>query len=385
MPRRSKTPGVYLEKPRTRSDGSIYYLARVTDPITSKRSWVNLTELGLTTKAQRQRWAENASKRRQRTLAALSAGGRPTLDKVRAAADVYLADAQARVRPDTLRSYREAVEALVAWTEANGPRYVQELDGAALFRYRGHLGADPKKGPRTANSHMLRIKAALNWWRRAGMLPMLTGEGISDALKALKAPKPQPKPLRPEAIRTLLEAADDVDLRVILFYLLTGLRLSEGLRLKWEHVYPLEIHVPASGAKTGAARIVELDVCPFLPPILDGWREQRTDDLVLGGWTEHSLRGMRKRLGDAGAFTFQRLRQTCGTTLTNAGGIYAASSAYKSAMRLGHSVAVAERFYLGRARIHPDARTIEEALEIVDILTARGLTSARSDATESRS
>jgi hypothetical protein len=59
------------------------------------------------------------------------------------------------------------------------------------------------------------------------------------------------------------------------------------------------------------------------------------------------------------------LRQTCGTYLTNAPGIFGAASAYRSAKQLGHSVAVAERHYVGLVRGIPrDARTLEGAMQV---------------------
>jgi hypothetical protein len=61
------------------------------------------------------------------------------------------------------------------------------------------------------------------------------------------------------------------------------------------------------------------------------------------------------------------LRATCGTYLTNAPGIFGAASAYRSAKQLGHSVAVAQRHYLGLIRGIPrDARTLEQAMQIED-------------------
>ena len=65
------------------------------------------------------------------------------------------------------------------------------------------------------------------------------------------------------------------------------------------------------------------------------------------------------------AFSWQVLRSTCGTYLTNAPGIFGAASAYRSAKQLGHSVAVAEKHYVDVARgIQRDARDLEHAMQI---------------------
>jgi hypothetical protein len=64
-------------------------------------------------------------------------------------------------------------------------------------------------------------------------------------------------------------------------------------------------------------------------------------------------------------FTWQVLRSTTATYLTNAPGIFGASSAYRSAKQLGHSVTVAEKNYLDLLRgISPTARTVEAAMQI---------------------
>jgi hypothetical protein len=67
-------------------------------------------------------------------------------------------------------------------------------------------------------------------------------------------------------------------------------------------------------------------------------------------------------------FSWQNLRQTTGTFLTNAPGIFGAASAFMSARQLGHSVAIAEKHYLGVVRgIAREARTLEQAMQIEDL------------------
>jgi hypothetical protein len=61
----------------------------------------------------------------------------------------------------------------------------------------------------------------------------------------------------------------------------------------------------------------------------------------------------------------QSLRKTCGTYLTNAPGIFGSASAYRSAKQLGHSVQVAEKYYVDVARgIRRETRTLEAAMQI---------------------
>ena len=44
--------------------------------------------------------------------------------------------------------------------------------------------------------------------------------------------------------------------------------------------------------------------------------------------------------------------------------IYGAASAFMSAKRLGHSVTVAEKHYVGIVKVSPEARTIEQAMQV---------------------
>lgn len=77
------------------------------------------------------------------------------------------------------------------------------------------------------------------------------------------------------------------------------------------------------------------------------------------------MKRLRASYGAPSSFEWQALRRTCGTFLTNAPGIFGAASAYRSARQLGHSVAVAERHYLGLERGIPrEARTLEQAMQI---------------------
>lgn len=70
---------------------------------------------------------------------------------------------------------------------------------------------------------------------------------------------------------------------------------------------------------------------------------------------------------DGGPTALVARRSTCGCYLANAPGIFAVASAFRAAQQLGHSIAVAERHYLGTLRSIPkDATTIEAAMQIVE-------------------
>ena len=91
-----------------------------------------------------------------------------------------------------------------------------------------------------------------------------------------------------------------------------------------------------------------------------------------GPYTSEVVDAARTRLVSqyaAPPFTWKMLRSTCATYLTNSTGIWGSATVFLSAKQLGHSVAVAERHYLGVLRGIPrDARSLEAAMEIEPVL-----------------
>ncbi|MCW8141618.1 MAG: hypothetical protein KIT58_22165, partial [Planctomycetota bacterium] len=293
--------------------------------------------------------------------------------------------------------------------------------------------------PTTTNKRLRAVSTFLTHLRRLGLTPRLTSDDIADGLRPLKQPRPLPTCLRPAEIRELVLAAmrhdaDRFDLTreekargltvgetlrhppiapFLLTVLLTGMRAGEALALKTAALY-LDAVAGTGGAgeivlrpeevKTAHARAVDLVVSPILKQLLGALKFRAGDAPYLFGGAaplgRDVIEAARKRLvgtttrrasdaNDGGEpngrdgrgygaprFTWQHLRQTCGSFLTNAPGIFGAASAFKSARQLGHSVQVAERHYLGVVHVPPDARTLEAAMgieqevsEIVERLT----------------
>lgn len=130
-----------------------------------------------------------------------------------------------------------------------------------------------------------------------------------------------------------------------------------------------EIRLSGAMTKTGRGRRLHLEVSPMLRRLLAAMKlASDATGCVLEGYTVDSLKSARARLlGVYGApsFDWQMLRSTCGTYLTNSQGIYGAATVFLAARQLGHSVAIAEKHYLGVERSIPaDARTLEAAMRI---------------------
>jgi hypothetical protein len=140
-----------------------------------------------------------------------------------------------------------------------------------------------------------------------------------------------------------------------------------------------EINLRAAAVKTKRARTVWLDHTPALRRLLAAMKLRSTGPHVFGDaelYTADQVSTARYRLLQeygAPAFTWQQLRQTTSTYLTNAPGIFGAASAYRSARLLGHSVTVAETRYTGIVRISADAKTLEQAMQIEKLVKKIGV------------
>ncbi len=156
------------------------------------------------------------------------------------------------------------------------------------------------------------------------------------------------------------------------------MRRGEALALRWDDIdldaldhdgnRVGELQLRATATKTRYARTIGLEVSPGTRRLLAHMKLQSRGERVFEGYTADMVTKARARLiADFGAprFSWQSLRSTCGTYLTNAPAIFGAAAPFMSAKQLGHSVVVAERHYAGLLRGIPrSARTLDEAMKI---------------------
>jgi len=346
----------------------------------------------------------------------------------------YFKGGKNRLRDKTVQTYRIAIVPFATWCKRNGVQTTADITRPKLAVFRDAMISRSKhsakrggkrgqvaetervRSPISINRELRTLKTLLNTWRRSGVLPHLDSDAIADSLKALPALRDQPEYLHPAQIRKLLEAAARHDAatfdetreehakrriggttpkyapvaRFTAFLLLTGCRRGEALALTWSDVdlealdhegrKVGEIRLKADATKTKRARTIGLEVSPALLAMLAAMKlkarpsEERL--YVFGGKTAYTVdlvEAARARMIDeygAPKFDWQMLRSTCSTYLTNAQGIFGSATVFMSAKQLGHSVAVAERHYLGVHRGIPrEARTLEAAMQIEDALT----------------
>ncbi len=423
---RSPHPGVVLLKPDSRNPT---WRARCEDPETGKRVKVRLDPLTSgRTKESRRAWAIARAQEIARRRDAISRGAPRALGAGLAlAVERYFHD-HPTLRESTRALYRSHANTFLAWADREGITKADDLTKPSLLAFRAarlrvpkHAPkvGDPrqrretneKRAPSSVNVELRAIRAILGYLRELGLLARLTTDDLRDGLKRIEAPREAPEFLRAEDLRALLRAAlaHDADcfeatraeLKGVLpvgstpryqsiapfvaFVLLTGMRFDEALSLEWEQVdlealdhtgTPVgEIRL-TTRTKTKRPRTVGLEVAPSLRTLLAGMRPEKASGSVFG-LTKGEARAAMRRLGRYGApeWTWQVLRSTCATYLTNSPGIFGSASAYASAKQLGHSVQVAEAHYAGLVRGIPrDATTLEAAMQIgeeLDLVVSR--------------
>lgn len=422
--RRSRHPGVTLIKPDSaRRQG---WRIRYRDPDTNEQVRESL-DRSLTTVEQREAKAIAKSRELLKRRMELDDGAPRATGAALSAVVARYYDAHPLLRPRTIAIYRMATGKLEKWAEAEGIASADALNRARLLGFREHLIAAPKRvarakgkrgaykntskprGPASVNQDLRAVRTVLGYVRDLDLLPRLSHDDLRRALKRLPVTYERIDFLKPNECQSLIEAAlrhdaaTFVETRdehagtrepgstfrhpaiapLVAFVLLTGCRIGEALTLDWRHIDLSaldhdgravgEIHLRASATKTHRARTIGLEVSPGLRSLLARLRLCSSGKGRVFPLTANTVDAAAQRLrDDFGApprFTWQGLRRTCGTYLTNAPGIFGAASAYRSAKQLGHSVQVAERHYVDIARgIARDARSLEAAMQVGDQL-----------------
>jgi len=315
---------------------------RYTDPATGRRKVEQLPALE---EPALHRWLL------QRSAALLAARAEPAAPDIALGVLVekYLLERH-RLRDSTLQQYTYSLAKFEGFLKD------RPITAPLLRQFRAHVD-QRGRAVASVNRDLAHVSAFLNHCRAAGEVA-LTRDQITDGLKRLPSDHEKQEALTRAELRELVCTVEGAGTyrAFVLVLLLTGMRASECLHLRPDHIRDGRIFLARADTKTKRGRVIDLSVSPSVCLLLKDF----------AGWSlsEHQARYYREKL-HAWA-TFQRLRVTCGTYLTCAPGIYGGASAYMSAARLGHSVAIAEKHYVGVVQVDPAARTLEAAMGIQD-------------------
>jgi len=424
---RSPHPGVVLIPPDA-TGRHPHWRARYVEPDSGRTVKVTIDPVAVTTLESRRDWAIRKAKALARRRFELESGAhRATGTALETALDRYFED-HPQLRPATLQAYKAAVSKFRGWARRVGLKSADDVTGARLTAFRAELVKERRRvrarggkrgavrvtteprSPHSTNRELRSLSTVLNYIRRLGLLPRIGTDDLRDGLERLSVGTERIDYRKPAELRKLLGAALRHDAAVfaatraelagagergttprhvqiapfVAAAMLTGMRFGELLALDWKQVdlealdndgkTVGEIHLTAA-TKTNRARTVGLEVSPALRRLLAAMHlksggKGSVFGLSRGTATAAGLRLVRD-FGAPEGSGWQALRRTCGTYLSNAAGIFGAASAYRSAKQLGHSVTVAERFYVDVARGIPrDARDLESAMQIVDQVKA---------------
>lgn len=281
-----------------------------------------------------------------------------------------------------------------AWLRANKPSAysVGELDAPALKAFLATLAVENRSGA-TLNTYRAQLRACLHWLdaRRPRLLPdaaplfkalkavptierdviAYSPAELSSFLKRAMLEERQPPTRRirrrGQTFRQTVAVPATPVSRLFLLLALTGMRLGEALALRWEHVDLARGRLAIYAEKTARRRYLPLldapegKVAPRFVKLLRTWREEAPaaifvlphEGIEAPAFPKHAW----ERVKGEGRITPQGLRQNFTS--------YAASLNFPmatTAIWQGHSLEVAQRFYLQQVLERLDASSIESAM-----------------------
>jgi integrase len=357
---------------------------------------VTLNPVAARTQTSRESYCVRLSEQLQRRRYELDTGATPTNEvPIEEAIERYF-NGHPHLRPATIRAYYRVGDKFLRWARDTGIHTTDDVNRARLVSFRESLLRETKyeratnrlipEQPRSAHTVNKELRATgtiLRYLCDLDLFARLSHDDVRRALKRIQAPVERKDYMKPAHIQKLLESAMRYDQEhdpiapFVLFTLLTGMRLGEAASLKWSEVdldaldsngqKVGELYVTGA-SKTAKSRTIGLEVSSTLRSLLTAQR------LKTGGrgkvWNadpEFASRAMRRLIQEYGApegSSWQKLRVTCGTFLTNSN-IFGSASAFHSSRQLGHSITIAERHYVGLIRgLDPNAKTLEQLMQI---------------------
>lgn len=244
-----------------------------------------------------------------------------------------------RVEPRTLQRYKVSVRQLLKFFGKDKDIASISLEDVENYQ------SERKAGPATINRDVTLLLAALKKATQRKWVSLDSIQDIVQNIEKLREPEPRDRVYSEEEIeRLLMECSEQVRLGVIIS-LLTGMRFSEVIKLKWNDVDLERGRIKVRKTKTHRDRTIPIKG-KLLMSILQRRHLERTCEYVItkrGGnpykqGFDKGFRAARKKAGITDA-NFHDLRRTYSTVL----------------MELGESERVIQKL-LGHSRLETTAR-----------------------------
>lgn len=281
----------------------------------------------------------------------------------------WLGERTKELRPETIEHYRRHLGPLLERIPL--PETIERTTPDDLARCRAFLIGLPV-AIKTRNNRIAALKAWINWLRRQGATPELTGSDVNDRLYLMPQDQQRPRFHGPGELRAVVEGivARDSDQYerwgpALLVLLLTGLRAEEFCNLTWEAVELDNERLDLTRTKTRRPRWVDLSICPTVGTIIGAL--PRIGEFVWSGRQPMSKRRVKRWFELLEAYQGiprsgpQLFRRTCSTYRTALVGFEA------SARSMGHTIEVAQQRYVGLVRLRDNPATLEAAMGIDDL------------------
>ena len=212
------------------------------------------------------------------------------------------------------RSDKLSLETLAKFIEGGGGRYLHTLTSKLAAQFISDL-AKAGLSNETINTYLRRIKAAMNAavdWKYIDVSPF-------QKVKQLKVEKKLPRFLYGKEIKKLFKAITDEDFKkMVYFYVHTGCRRAELVRLKWGDIVKIKgaYVITIQKTKTSNQRIIDANA--EAAKLIDSMKRGQKDAYVFPRWrTPDAVTRLFRKYADASKVPHIRLHDLRHTTASH--------------------------------------------------------------------
>ena len=235
---------------------------------------------------------------------------------------------------------------------------IDTITTAAALSYRNHLLERVK--PATASIRLRAIRSAFNWAvEKPGEKYLKVNHFAQKGIVPSVKEKRRMLSLTPDEKRRFFEAIDDPDHDLLYrFFLLTGCRRSEAVKLQWSDIDLEKKVITVRQTKTHRDRIIPINI-ELMQILMHLDRSKPRPFDYTPGWVTRLFKRYLRKAGLRKDLHLHCLRHTCATTLANRG-----IPPHKIKDFLGHSSIQVTEIYMHS--------TGDDLREVADALTCVG-------------